>query len=263
MDKNICWVIALLLILCSFSFPLNTQAQEQKKQNGYFSSTSFSALLTGGNTKDFSFSMDTVQNLVWDKHKFKLTGQIIYTRSNGEKKSEIYNASLHYNLQLKPRTYFLVLSRFSRNVPSGYNFRFAFLSGAGYTWLAHKKINISTELAFGWSLENNAEKLAQQFIGNKMTSIQSNISYSFISSIVTTKLAYVLSPSTEFILKETLFLDLREFQRYRIYSYVAISAAINKHFALKTSVQVNYENKPVLGFKNTDFYLLSSIVFRI
>ena len=263
MDKKTNRIIALLLILCSFSFPLYTQAQEQKKQNIYFSSTSFSVLLTGGNTKDFSFSMDTVQNLVWDKHKFKLAGQIIYTRSNGEKKSEIYNAALHYNLQLNPRTYFLVLSHFSRNVPSGYNFRFAFSSGAGYTWLASKKINTSTELAFGWSSENNADKLAQQVIGNKMTTIQSNVSSSFISSIMTTKLDYLLAPSTEFVIQETIFLDLREFQRYRLYSYTAISAAINKHFALKTSVQVNYENKPVPGFKNTDLYLLSSIVFKI
>ena len=75
MDKKTNRIIALLLILCSFSFPLYTQAQEQKKQNIYFSSTSFSVLLTGGNTKDFFFSMDTVQNLVWDKHKFKLAGK--------------------------------------------------------------------------------------------------------------------------------------------------------------------------------------------
>jgi len=78
-----------------------------------------------------------------------------------------------------------------------------------------------------------------------------------------TKLDYVLSPSNEFILQEPLFLDFREFHRYRLYSYAAISAAINKHFALKTSVQVNYENKSVPGFKNSDLYLLSSIVFKI
>jgi len=76
-------------------------------------------------------------------------------------------------------------------------------------------------------------------------------------------LHYNLSSSTEFILQEALFLDLRDFEGYRLYSYVSISAAINQHFALKTSIQGNYENKLVPGFKKTDIYLLSSIVFKI
>lgn len=263
MDKRIYLTLALSICLFCLSSSASGQTNAQQKKKTYFSSTSLSALLTSGNTKDISFSMDTDQNLVLNKHKFQFLGQIIYTRSNGEKKSEIYTATLHYNLQLNPHTYLLALSHFSRNVPSGHNFRFAFSSGVGYAWLAREKENISTELAFGWSSENNAEKLAQQVIGNKMATIQSNVSSSFISSIVTTKLDYLLSPSTEFILQETIFLDLRKLQRYRLYSYAAISAAINKNFALKTSVQVNYENKPGPGFKNTDLYLLSSIVFKI
>lgn len=163
----ITWITAFVLSFISLYFPFQTEAKDQKKQSPYSSATSFSALLTSGNTRDFSFSMDTVQNLLYDKHKFKLTGQIIYAQSNGERKSEIYNASTHYSLKLNKRTYFLLLSRFSRNVPSGYNFRFAFSSGAGYSWLARKKINVATEVALGWSSENNAEKLAQRVIGGK------------------------------------------------------------------------------------------------
>ena len=257
------WIAAFALSLCSICLPFQDKSKEEKKQNPYSSATSFSALLTSGNTRDFSFSMDTVQNLALDNHIFKMTGQIIYARSNGERKSEIYNASLHYNLHLNKRMYFLLLSRFSRNVPSGHNFRFAFSSGAGYSWLARLKINAATEIAFGWSSENNAEKLAQQVMGGKIMTIQSNVSSSFVSSILTTKLDYHLSSSTEFVLQETLFLDLRQFQRYRLYSYASLSAAINKHFALKTSIQVTYENMPPPGFLNTDLFLLSSIVFKI
>lgn len=208
-------VIALILSFSLLFSPLRVQAEEQKKQKTYFSSTSLSALLTSGNTRDFSFGMDTDQNLILNKHKLKFKGQIIHTRSNGEKKAEIYAASTRYNFQLNPRAYFLANGTFDRNVPSGYNFRFSFTSGAGYTWLDKKKLH------------------------------------------------YAISSSTEFILQEAVFLDLRDFDGYRLYSFASISAAINQNFALKTSIQGNYENKPVSGFKNTDIYLLSSIVFKI
>lgn len=256
-------VIVLILSYSLLFSPLRIQAEEQKKQKIYFSSTSLSALLTSGNTRDFSFSMDTDQNLALDKHKFRFKGQIIHIQSNGEKKAEIYAASTRYNFQLNPRAYFLANGTFDRNVPSGYNFRLSFTSGAGYTWLDNKKVQISTEAAFGWSTENNAEKLAQKIIPDQIPSIRPNTSFSFVSSILTTKLQYAISSSTEFILQEAVFLDLRDFEGYRLYSYASISAAINQNFALKTSIQGNYENKPVPGFKNTDIYLLSSIVFKI
>jgi hypothetical protein len=82
-------------------------------------------------------------------------------------------------------------------------------------------------------------------------------------TILTTKAKFLLTPSTELTLQEILFLDLRKFQRYRLASYAGVLAAINKNFALKTSIQWNYENSPVPGFENTDVYLLSSIVFKI
>lgn len=260
MVKRACLTITLILGLCALSSSLWAQKTEQKT---YFSSTSLSALLTSGNTRDFSFSMDTDQNLILGKHKIKVKGQIISTQSNGEKKSEIFASSIRYNFQLNPRAYFLANGTFDRNVPSGYNFRFSFSSGAGYTWLEKEKVQISTEAAFGWSTENNAEKLAQKIIPDKIQAIRPNVSFSFISSILTTKLHCTLSSSTEFVLQEAIFLDLRDFEGYRLFSYASISAAINQHFALKTSIQGNYENKPVPGFKNTDIYLLSSIVFKI
>jgi len=235
----------------------------RKKESPYRSSTSFSALLTSGNTRDFSFSMDTDQYLTLDKHAFNLRGKIIYARSNGEKKSEIYSSSLKYRLQLNARAYFLAISSFDRNVLSGYNWRFAFSSGAGLTWLDRPAVDVSTEAAFGWSTENNAEKLVQQVIGGKISPVRTSLSASFVSSILSTRLRLKVSSSTDFVLQETLFLDLRDFAGYRANMLGSLSAAINRHFALKTSLQVNYENRPVPGFKNTDLYFLSSIVFTL
>jgi putative salt-induced outer membrane protein YdiY len=247
------FVFSLILVLFCLCPLVRSESQPEKDQKKYFSSTSFSALLTSGNSKDFSFSLDTDQNLSLNKHKINLRGKIIYAQSSGEKKSEIYASALEYNYQLNPRIYLLALSNFDRNVLSGYNFRFAFSVGTGLTWLERKKVHISTEASLGWSTENNAEGLAQQM----------SLSSSFVSSTLSTKLIYQISSSAEFILQETLFLDLRSFQGYRLNSYSSLSASINRYFALKTSIQVNYENRPVPGFKNTDLFFLSSIVLKI
>ncbi|MFQ6037410.1 MAG: DUF481 domain-containing protein [Candidatus Aminicenantales bacterium] len=239
------------------------EKENGKKKKPYFSSTSFSALLTSGNSRDFTFSMDTDQNLRIRKHKLNFRGKIIYARSNGEKKSEIYGSSLAYNFQLNTRTYFLTLSSFDRNVLSGYNWRFAFSAGAGYTWASSKTTTLSTEAAFGWSTENNAEKLARQAMDGKIPAIRSSASSSFASSILRTRFSHFISSTTEFILQEIVFLDLRNVKGYRLTSYSSLSASINRFLALKTSVQVNYENRPVPGFKSTDLFFLSSLVFRI
>ncbi|MEA2006173.1 MAG: DUF481 domain-containing protein [Acidobacteriota bacterium] len=46
-------------------------------------------------------------------------------------------------------------------------------------------------------------------------------------------------------------------------SFASLSASINRHFGLNTSIQVIYERKPVPGYKHKDFYLLSSFVIKI
>jgi hypothetical protein len=50
---------------------------------------------------------------------------------------------------------------------------------------------------------------------------------------------------------------------YRLSTYTAISAAFSPQLALKTSLELIYENITVTGIKNTDIYLLSSLVIKI
>jgi len=45
--------------------------------------------------------------------------------------------------------------------------------------------------------------------------------------------------------------------------YSSLSASFSRTFGLKMSVQVNYESKPVSGYKNTDIFLLSSLVIAL
>ena len=255
--------LSFILILFASPFFINAEEEPKEKPKVYSSSTSFSALLTAGNSRDLTISVDTDQNLKFRKDKLNIKASLIYSRSNSDEISEIYSSSLQYNRQFNARAYLLGMTSFSRNVLSGYRSRFAMSIGAGYFWILRPQIEVSSDIALGWSSENNAEKLAQQAIGSELKPIKRTVKASFFSSIVTTRINLNLSSTSNLIHQEVLFLNLEELAGYRITSYTALSASISKYFALKTSMQVMYENRPVLGYKNTDLYLLSSIVFKI
>ena len=225
----------------------------------YFSSTGLSALFTAGNNEGLTLSLDTDQNLTFDKDKFNLKGQVIYTHSKGEKGTEIYSAALKYDRQLNSKSYLLGLTQFSRNVLSGFNSRLAFIAGAGYSWIKEERISFATEMAFGWSTENNLE----QMIGSTADTPIETIQASFLSSLLTAKMRWVISSTTDFSIQEDLFLNLANLSGYRLDTHASLSVAISKFFALKTSVQVLYENNPVLGYENTNIYALSSIIIKI
>ena len=239
------------------------QDEQKKKSKVYSSSTSFSALVTTGNSKDLTISFDTDQNLKFKKDKLSFKANLIYAHSNSRKISEIYSSSLKYNRQFDKRTYVLGMTTLSRNVSSGNKSRIAFSVGAGYSWILKPKIEASSDIAFGWSTENNAEKLVQQVIDNTINPIKKINRDSFFSSIITTKISLNVSSSAQLTHHEIIFLNLEELAGYRLTSHTALTASISRYFALKTSVQVMYENRPVPGHKTTDLYILSSIVFKI
>lgn len=253
----------LMIIFLSPSLHSDEAEAKKKDPKKYNSATSFSALLIRGNNKDFTLSIDTDHNLVFKKDKFNLKANVIYATSNSVKKSEIYSSSLNYNRKFNTRAYFLGMATFSRNILAGYNSRFAFSTGAGYSWIKRDKINVSSEIALGWSSENNAERMIQQIIGNVFQTIKKKVKASFVSSVFSSELLYKISDAASLSHQEILLLNLEEIDAYRINSNSSISAAINKHFALKTSLQLSYENIPVMGYEKTDLYILSSLVFKL
>lgn len=261
--KNQPVILILLMALSLLPLRADEESQEKKEEKKYYSSTSLSCVVAKGNNKDFSFSFDTEQNFKFRKNKLNLKGSIIYSGSNNEKKSEIYYSHLKYDRQIGSRAYFLGLTRAERNRLAGYNFRFAFSAGAGYNWIQNKKIEISSEGAFGWSSERSSEKVVPEDMGSGLPIIERSILTSFLSSILSSRLVYDFSSAAQFIHEEILFLNMGDLEGYRLNSQSSISASISRYFALKTSIQIIYEHKPVPGYKNIDFYLLSSIVIKI
>jgi putative salt-induced outer membrane protein YdiY len=248
------FAISLLVMPSAFGRE-EEEPEEQEKPLEYHSQTSLSLVLTRGNNKNFSFSFDTNQTLkIQEANIFELKGRFINSESNGEKKSEVYYSHLKYDRKIGKRAYLLSFFRHERNRLAGYNYRLALSLGGGTAWIQNENIEFSSEVAFGWNNEKNTARLSGGENTNKA---------SFISSIITNTVNYHVSDTAQFSLQEVLFLNLEEKKDFRLNSYLSLTASINSHLALKSSIQVVYEHLPVEGYKNTDFYFLSSIVFTI
>jgi len=244
---------SISLIILLFSMLQVTQAEEEKdeKNKRYSSSTSFSLLMTSGNTQELTLGLDTEHNLKLDKNQIQFKGSIIYSQSDGAKESEVYYSHLEYKRNLSTRAYILGFGRFERNVPSGYKYRFAILGGAGYVWTKSEKLELSSEIALGLSKESNIKK-------DKETEFRS----SFASSLISSKMKIKISSNSELSLHEIFFINLDNTNDYRLSSLGSLSVSISRYIALKISHQLKYDHKSVPGFKSTDQYLLTTLVLN-
>jgi len=260
--------LALILILFVFFNASLVNAEEgdkEKKEKKYFSSTSFSFLLTRGNNEDLNFSFDTDQNLNFEKNKFNLKVNIILTSSRNKVKSEIYTSHLKYRRKIGPKAYLLGLFSFEKNKSAGYDSRFIFSIGVGSTILQRRKIEIYSDLSIGWTREDFIEAILENRLLKELS--QNNLEdrkafSSYVSSVFSSRVMYNLSSTSQFILQESFFFNLRVIKDWRINTSSSLSASISRYFALKISIQLNYDHQPVPGFKSTDFFLLNSLVVK-
>jgi len=265
MNRN--WVERALKIACGTAVVLTGMlalaAQDAPraapaKPKIYFSSTSLSLLLTGGNNQNLSYSVDTDQNLTLAKNIFNIKGSAIYARSNHQPRSGLYYAHVKYDRRLSARAYLLGLTRFERNKSAGYLSRFAVTTGGGFSWIKKdNKVDVSSEVSLGWSGENNIMPPSRP--GSEAMTRLTN----FVSSLMSHKLIYNISPAAQIILQGTVFNNFKDLKGFRVNSYSALSATISPSLALKTSFQLIYDNRPVAGYRPTDIYFMSSFVVKM
>ncbi len=248
MKKSFSFYLSVLTILFVVSV-LKAEEPEKKTEKIYTSSTSFSLLITSGNTQELTFGFDTEQSLVVKKNQFQLKGSVIYGRSDGIKNAEFYYGHIKYKRELTSKIILLGLSRFERNVLAGYNHRFSLSAGAGYIWVKKTSVTASTEALLGWSHDSN--------IGQGSTIL------SFMSLLVASSVKVALTPTSYISCQEIFSLNLEDPRDSRISSFISATANINKSLALKFSYQIFYNHKSIPGFKNIDHYFFSSLVLNL
>ena len=243
-------IISVFIVLLAINIAQAAE-EDKKKQKAYSSSTSLSILRASGNSNEFSLGFDTEQNLDFEKSQFNFKGSAIYAESEGTRDTEFYFSQLNYRYSFEPRFHGVASAQLERNVLSGYNYRFSLSAGAGYFWIKSKKLEASSEAALGWNGENNIKKESD-----------SNVSLTFISMSIANSIKIPLSSNSELNHQNIFFFNLKTGADFRINSISSVSFSISKVFSIKISHQLKYNHCPVPGFKNTDQYLLSSLVLK-
>jgi len=257
------FLFLLSILMINFDLFAEQEGNREEKKLKYSSETSFSLVLVKGNNENISYSFDTKQNLALRKNKLEFKGRFINAKSNGKKTTEIYYSHMKYDRQIKSFAYLLGFVRYERNKLAGYNYRLALSGGGGATWLKNKKAVLSSEIALGWNNEENSNQVAMNNVNGSSSGWEKTIQSSFISSIITNKLDLILSKTARCSFQETIFINLEESNDYRMNSFASIYAAITPSLALKTSIEIIYSHQPVPGFKNTDSFLLTSLVIKL
>jgi len=228
---------------------LKAEEPEKKTEKPYTSSTSFSLLITSGNSQKLTLGFDTEQILVAKKNQFQLKGSVIYGRSDGIKNAEFYYGHLKYKRELTSKVFLLGLGRFEKNVLAGYNHRFSLSAGAGYNWVKKTNVTVTSEASLGWSHESN--------LG------QDSEILSFMALLVASSVKVALTPKSHISCQELFSLNLKDSKDFRVSSLISVTADFSKSLALKFSYQLFYNHKTIPGFKNIDYYFLSSLVLNL
>ncbi len=256
-------IILSLLLLGGFSARVFPEETKEKKASPvkYTSETSLSLVLVKGNNDYLSFSLDTEQNLNILKHRIGFKGRFITARAKDRGRSDIHYAHLKYDHRIRSRSWLLGYLRYESNKQAGNNFRLAISGGGGITWLKGARSEFLSELAVGWNNEESTKRVNMDNVGN--TVWQKTITSSFVSTILNNKLILNVTETARVVFRGTMFVNAEYWDDYRLSGYGAIYAAISPKLALKTSLEILYENIPVPGFRPTDFFLLSSLVIKI
>ena len=98
----------LLITLLLLGHGVRAEENEEEKQKIYSSSTSLSLLYTSGNSQELTLGFDTEQNFRHEKNLIQFKGSVIYSESDGSKKSELFYSHIEYKRCNQPGIYFRI-----------------------------------------------------------------------------------------------------------------------------------------------------------
>jgi len=233
-----------------------TEGEEAKKK--YSATTSFSAIASAGNAKEFTFSLESTHKYAFDKSQLDLYAGAILSESDGKRTSNLYNGYLKYNRNISLKSYLLGLASYERNTLAGFSSRYSLSLGVGHYIVKTEKRELQVEGGFGGVIEYILPKEGSQ------TSPVSASAHSgkneFLLSRFFVRGAMAISESATLSQEAQFLFNMQEAEDVRIYANTALTVTMVKHIALQMGLKIKYDNQPVPGYVKTDIITLSTIV---
>lgn len=143
--------------------------------------------------------------------------------------AESYFARARYDYSISEQGYWFTGSKWNRNTFSGIDHRITFVSGLGGIWVDTDDFKFETDLGVTYTFQDNvAEGPTDRFGGLQFT-------YDLMRQV---------SSTTTFASKLILDENLKDTEDFRGDWTNALTVAISSRLALKTSLQILFDNQP-------------------
>jgi len=243
-------VVAVGVVAAAWT-PGSLAAQDERAR-GWSNVAELTFVLTAGNASSSTFGLKNTAERLWDNVSFKLSAGALRTESGITTRTatgtpENFSVSETTETEVTAEKYFLKsrLDRslgesaflyggadWDRNTFAGIQNRYGFVSGAGRAWFEEEERRLKTDLGLTYTIQKDVVESpdADSFLGLRG-------SYDFFHTLTeTTDLTSVLVVDQNLNTTEDLRADWTN----------SIAVAMSDRLALKTSLQLLFDNQPAL-----------------
>ena len=235
--------VSVMVIIIIFGFFVTEiQAEDQKEKKRWKDEAELSFVRTGGNSETTTLS---AKNLLLYRFNDRLTGEWKIAALRGEDEdtvtAERYSTDLKLSYDFTERIYGALTSGWLQDEFAGFDARYYAGPLLGYKFLVGPKHFLLAEGGVNYAKEEYIDDTDEDFLEGRAFG----------------KYEFVFTEKTKFTQSAEYLHDFDDSDNYKINSETALITALAGNFALKTSYEVRYQNRPIPESLDTTDTLLT------
>ncbi|MBN2297745.1 MAG: DUF481 domain-containing protein, partial [Deltaproteobacteria bacterium] len=169
-----------------------------------------------------------------------------YGKSGGEKNVERYSSEQRINYLFAGKVYTSVITKWLTDEFAGIHRQYYIGPALGYRFIDGPAHFLSTEAGANYTVVDYVDHSVERFIEGRASA----------------EYEYVIMPKTRFKSSIEFFYNFEEGDAFNINSEVSLVNSLDEYLAIKTIIEIEYNNKPVPStLKKTDTVLSVALVF--
>lgn len=243
----------LTVIAATALAPAGLLAQDEEKQLGWMDVAELTFVMTGGNASSSTFGLKNTLSHVWDNAVFTVRAGGIRTEAstfsrtatgtptsftiteteNSDVTAENYFLRSRYDRNISDAVYLFGGAGWERNTFAGFDNRYSVVAGTGRTWFDSDARRFKTDVGLTYTSQDDITPdptIDDAFLGLRG-------SWEFFRQI---------SSTTAFDSQLVVDENLNQTDDFRADFTNSLSVAMSEGLALKTSLQLLYDNLPSL-----------------
>ncbi len=244
------WKAGLATLAATALLAVPALAEDEARKTGWFDTAELSFVSTSGNSETQTLGFKNTLVRAWDAAKFTFAvggvngqsrpdsltaeidagGNVTIVEPPKETTAEAYFARLRFDRNITDRFFWFTGAGWEQNRPAGIDQRLSGVAGVGNQWVARDDVQFRTDYGLTFTDEEDTLGMSDSYAGARFSWAYKNL----------------LTESTTFLNDLILDFNLDESDDYRGDMVTALQVSISKRVALKTSLQLLYDNMPAL-----------------